>query len=382
VRVAMVSPFPDYPGCVVGGVAGVATYLAEELVKRPEIELTLVVPQGAKGSETTYERWGRAGVYRLGRAGMRGMLPGTLYDVAAGKRQLAALLGALEPDIVHFQGMAFLAEGCALPSVLTLHGLAEKDAALERTWGAAQWLKRRVLKATEEHGRRASRRVILISDSVASVLPDDARRKIWRIDNPVDEAFFAAPRAPEPGRVLCCSRVRPLKNILGLLDAFALAARSAPGLTLRVAGAADPGHLRACQRRAAELGLGARARFLGPLGIEDVRRELSRAACLALVSFQENSPLCVAEAMAAGVPVVASSVGGLPEMVEEGGSGLLVNPRDAGGIAEGLLRVVGDPALARAMGERGRELARRRYRASDVAARTLDVYREILEERA
>jgi glycosyltransferase involved in cell wall biosynthesis len=78
---------------------------------------------------------------------------------------------------------------------------------------------------------------------------------------------------------------------------------------------------------------------------------------LAVPSRSDGSPLVVCEAMAAGVPVVASRVGGLPDLVEDGGSGLLVRPGEAEDLARALVALLLDPEAARRLGARGRVLA-------------------------
>ena len=340
--------------------AGVAKYLSDELGKRPDVELTIVVPgAGRPGSA----RWGRVEVRRLGRRGPLALLPGTVYDLAAGKREVERALAELEPDLVHFQGTTFLAAGCPHPHVLTIHGIAEKDA----VWRGGA-LKAALLKATEDHGRRLVPNVILIADAVSAVLPPGRPRRTWRIDNPIADSFFEVPWRPEPGRVFCCSRITPRKNILGLIRAF----KRLKGGTLRLAGGGDADYLRLCREEA-----DGRVEFLGSLTVDRVREELSRSACFALPSFQETAPLSISEAMAVGVPVVASPVEGVPEMVEDGRTGFLADPRDEGAVAGALRRVLEDPQLALSMSRRARTLAGERYRASVVAEKTLAVYREI-----
>lgn len=90
--------------------------------------------------------------------------------------------------------------------------------------------------------------------------------------------------------------------------------------------------------------------------------------------------MAVAEAMAAGRPVVATRLCGMVYMVEHGGSGLLVDDDDVSELADALLRLLGDDQLRARMGQRGRELAQARFRASVVAQQTRDVYLKILNE--
>lgn len=380
-KIAMVTAFPDERQHIVGGVAGVAKYLADEFAKYPDISLTVVVPQGAGSNETECEKWGGVTVFRLARAGFWKFLPGTVYDVVAGRSQVNEFVRRIEPDIVHFQGTTFLAAGHETRNVLTIHGIAEKDAAWDPRWGALRWLKCLVLRLTEDYGRRRAPHVILISDYVGTVLPDNERRKIWRIDNPIADSFFEIDWAAEPGRIFCCSTITPRKNILGLIEAFGRVARREPQSQLRVAGSAEPEYLRACKEKVERAGLRSNVRFLGNLSVKDVQGELSKANCFALPSFQETAPLSIAEAMAVGVPVVASAVGGIPDMVEHGSTGFLADPHDSRAIGEGLARIISDDRLARSMSRRAKIASRERCMASVVARRTVEVYREILGRR-
>ncbi len=377
-KIAFVSPFPDEPERIAGGVAGATKYLADELAARAGVAVSVVVPQGNAGDGVVAEQWGSLRIYRLGRPRPWRGLPGTPYEVAFGKRQLSRFLAELAPDVVHFQGSAFLAAGYERPHVLTIHGIAEKDALWDRRWGAASGLKRWLLATTERYGRKRADNVILISDCALGVLPPSQARRLWRIPNPIAESFFGLPRAPQPGRVFCCSRITPLKNTLGMIEAFAEVARRLPEASLRVAGAGEEDYIAQCRAAAERLGLSERVRFLGGLTVEAVQKELSQAACYVLPSFQENAPLSLAEAMAAGTPSVAAGVGGVPEMVEDGVTGLLVEPRDARSIAEATLRMLRDRAFARAVSGRAQRAAQARHGARAVADRTLEVYRQLL----
>lgn len=378
-NVALVSVFPRDPRRVVGGVEAASKYLADELVRLPGMNVSVIVPGGAEANRTTVEEWGALRIYRLGRSGVCRRLPGTVYDLASGRRQLDEQLERLAPDVTHFQGNAFLAGVHGGRSVLTIHGIAERDALWDRRRGASRWLKRRLLTATEGYGRRRARNVILISEAVRPLLPPAPSRRVWSIPNPVADSFFDVSRRTQRGRVFCSSRITPLKNIVGLIRAFAARARRIEGAELRIGGTAEAAYLADCRAEAERLGVGARVSFLGPLSVDEVQTELSHAQVFALASFQENAPLSLAEAMAAGVPAVAARVGGVPEMIEDGASGLLVDPWDATAIGDSIARLLCDERLCETMGRRARELARERHRASVVARRTAQVYRELLE---
>jgi glycosyltransferase involved in cell wall biosynthesis len=377
-KVVMVTSFPDEPQQIVGGVAGAAKYLVDEFARFPDTSVTVVVPQGTEDEEPVCEKWDGCVVYRLPRIGIGKFLPGTLYDMVAGRAQVRRFIHRLGPDIAHFQGASFLAANCGTRNVLTIHGIAERDAIWDMRWGAFRWFKCLLLKLTEGYGRGKSPHIIVISDYVEQFLPENKRRKIWRIDNPIEDSFFKVNRKAEPGRIFCCSTITPRKNIAGMIDVFGQIARLMPHCRLRIAGASDPAYLRACKKRVETRRLQSRVDFLGNLTVREVQRELSKADCFAMTSFQETAPLSIAEAMAAGVPVVAAAVGGIPDMVEHGRTGYLVDPYDPRDIEDAIARILSDDRLARSMGQKAAETARKRYMASVVARKTVEVYREIL----
>jgi glycosyltransferase involved in cell wall biosynthesis len=377
-RIAMVTLFPETASHIDGGVAGVSKYIADELVKHQDAMLTIVVIKDLR-CKTTYEKWNNnINIFRVCKKGLWSFVPGAVYDIIAGKRQINKLLRQINPDIVHFQNHAFLAANCPYPHVLTIHGIMEKDAIWDSRWGPLRWLKWLLLKLSEDYGRRREKYVILISEYAKQFLPKKNNiRKSWLINNPIADSYFNIDWQFEPGRIFCCSRVRPLKNIVGMIKALTIIRQHLPDAQLRIAGSAEPAYMRQCQREVEVNSLSDNVCFLGNISIDDVQLELSKANCLVVSSFQENAPLSIAEAMAAGVPVVGAKVGGVPEMIEDGKTGLLVDPYDVNDIAKAVLKILSDQNLAHSMSRRAKEIARR-YMASAVCKKTLQVYNEIL----
>ena len=163
-----------------------------------------------------------------------------------------------------------------------------------------------------------------------------------------------------PGYLLFVGRLRIRKGVEVLLAAL----REVPGAVLRIAG--DGEHRAALERAAAELGPA--VTFLGTRDAAQVRTLLRGAAALVVPSIYEGMPLVVLEAMEAGVPVVASAVSGIPEVVVDGETGWLVPPEDPQALAGALAEVLADPGEARRRGEAGRRRAAERYRPAVAAA--------------
>jgi glycosyltransferase involved in cell wall biosynthesis len=163
-----------------------------------------------------------------------------------------------------------------------------------------------------------------------------------------------------PGYLLFVGRLRIRKGVEVLLEALL------PGMRLLIAG--DGEHRASLERKAAELGLGARVRFLGRCDAGRVRGLLKGAAALVVPSTYEGMPLVVLEAMEAGVPVVASRVSGIPEVVEDGRTGWLVPPEDPRALAAALTEVLERPEEARRRGDEGRRRVDERFRPRNAAS--------------
>jgi glycosyltransferase involved in cell wall biosynthesis len=182
---------------------------------------------------------------------------------------------------------------------------------------------------------------------------------------------------PEPytgdvPRLLCVGRLIPIKGHIVLLRAFAAAKRELPGLELEIAGRGplEPA-LRALAR---ELGVADSVRFLGQ--VSPIQRAIEDAAAVVVPSMGEGFGMVALEAMERARPVIAAAIGGLGELVRDGETGLLVRPGEAEPLAEAIVRVAGDPELARRMGEAGRRRALSRFLQSYCTDRTELLYED------
>ncbi len=172
---------------------------------------------------------------------------------------------------------------------------------------------------------------------------------------------------PEPGYLLFVGRLRVRKGVEVLLRALELVAAEVPEARLLIAG--DGEHRRRLERAARRCGVEERVDFLGRCSAARVRRLLAGARALVVPSIYEGMPLVVLEAMEAGVPVVASAVSGIPEVVVDGETGWLVPAVAPGQLAAALAALWRDPEEARRRGEAGRRRLAERYRPAHAARR-------------
>jgi glycosyltransferase involved in cell wall biosynthesis len=199
------------------------------------------------------------------------------------------------------------------------------------------------------------------------------------IENPVADCFFDVSGPGDPRTVLFTGRLIPRKDVETLLDAAGRLASDGCEFCLRIAGEADdPAYEAELKDRARRHNVGACVEFLGALRPSEIARELEGAGMLVMSSRQETAPVSVMEAMAAGLPVVATDVGGTRWLVEDESSGMLVPVGDDVRLAGALRRYLEDPPAAREHGRVARGIAERRFRLDAVVDRTLEVYSRVV----
>ncbi|GIV97635.1 MAG: glycosyl transferase family 1 [Herpetosiphonaceae bacterium] len=173
-----------------------------------------------------------------------------------------------------------------------------------------------------------------------------------------EEEYLAVARhyGLEPPYLLYVGTIQPRKNLVRLIEAYAQALRQRRDLPVLALGGKRGWLTESIERRAEELNIAGRVRFLGYVDDQHLPALLSGALAFLLPSLYEGFGLPALEAMACGTPVLASSTSSLPEVV--GDAALLVDPTDPAAIAEAILRLCGDTGLRAELAARGIERAR------------------------
>ena len=299
-----------------------------------------------------------------------GYPPGLRPDLIVG---LARQFAAARADVVHTHNNVPLIYGGPASR------LAGVRAVVQTRHGQA-------IGTTARH-RAAFRMASLFAGRVVCVSEDAKRlsaaegvapRRLSVIRNGIDTARFAYLGPVPDGPVVTVGRLVPAKGVDTLLRAAARVARRRPGFRLEIAGdgVARPG----LEALAVELGLTDRVRFLG--NVQDVPGLLARASALALPSLSEGISLTLLEAAARGLPIVATRVGGNPEVVEDGVTGRLVAPADAAELASALVDLEANPNGARVMGRAGRERVERLFDVRRMVAEYEALYLKLLRRSA
>jgi glycosyltransferase involved in cell wall biosynthesis len=246
-------------------------------------------------------------------------------------------------------------------------------------------------RAMYARGAQAADRVIATDESLRGEVSRYLRvppERVVVLPNGVDPAAGAA--LVSPGRQaalraryglgpetvvgISVARLEANKGLSYLVRALAALDRDRPWRWVLVGTGRDRAVLEAL---AGELGLGDRLVFAGAVDDADLHNLYALAGVFAISSLYEGSSLATLEAMAHGLPVVATRAGGLPDKVLPGRTGLLVPPGDAPALAAGIARLLADPAAAGAMGAAGAALVAERFTWAAITARTLRLFEEL-----
>jgi phosphatidylinositol alpha-mannosyltransferase len=363
VRILLSCPYAwDLPG----GVQVHVRQLAEALGSRGH-EVLVVAPGRSPSSPSPSVRIvGRAVGVRYG---------GTVAPICFSHRsfrRIRRLLEVFEPEVIHVHepltpSTSMLATfASTAPVVATFHAFAERSRLMELAAPILRTVHRRIAAS------------IAVSQAAADFLARAIPGEVEIVPNGVDVERFARPQPPAPGLpdgriVLWVHRLDPQKGFPIAVRAFGRLAAEVDGVHLVVVGDGRDrdaiGLLSDADRRQVVM--------LGSVPNDDLPPYHAAAdVFVAPATGQESFGIVLVEAMAAGVPVVATDIPGYREVVRDGVEGLLVPPDDANALAAALRRVLDEPGLASALGTAGRERART-YSWDVVTPRLESIYERV-----
>lgn len=296
-------------------------------------------------------------------------------------RAVRRKLREIKPDIVHGQGTERDCSMCAVfsgfPNVLTIHGNMRLVAQFLRAkpltyyWFASR-LERLCLRKTGG--------VVAISSYTQSNVAPYTRRT-WLVPNAVHPSFFNLPRRPDsPPRILCAANIGSRKNQIGLIKALdPLAATRTLKLVFAGGGGEADAYFQNFQQMVGERPW---CEYLGALDRNILQNEMSRATVGILPSFEDNCPMVILEAAAAGLPFAASRVGGIPDLIKHNVTGLLFDPSSSHEISAAIAGLVSVKTLSLALSKTALESCKQRFAAESVAREHLGIYSTVLKRDA
>ena len=376
----------EYPPHVYGGAGVVVDHLSRALARHAAVELRCFGDQAVAGPPLRvrgYAPWERLA------GGPEVAYAPALEALSVG---LAMARDPVAADVVHthtwYVGLGGMLTQAIhdLPLVVTLHSLEPlrpwKADQLGTGYAVSTWAERLAVERAE--------RVIAVSAQMrADILShfQVAPERVVVIHNGVDADAFRRTEAREvlarhqvrEPYVLFVGRISEQKGIFQLLEA----ARALPDEVSLVLCASSPDTPELAARLQAAVAGRPRVQWINAmLPVSEVVQLYSHAAVFACPSIYDPFGLINLEAMACGTPVVASRVGGIPEVVVDGETGWLVPPGDPAALAEALRVSLADPTRARRMGEAGRRRVEAHFSWDRIAEHTLAVYRDAIAAKA
>ncbi|HWK44786.1 MAG TPA: glycosyltransferase family 4 protein [Stellaceae bacterium] len=371
-RVAIIGHYPADPGRPRGGIEASVLGLTRTLgALRPDCEIRVWSLGHTKGESALPGHSGsrvRFLTYPAGR------------EIAAPLR-LPGLIAALEryaPDVVHLHGTGPLAAllGVYLtlrrkPWVLTVHGLLVKE--LADAYIRAPSLKRRlqrwIYSAFERLAMRSAKQMIVDTPYVARAIGPAFSARIHTIAQGVFLDELAAAMTLDRHRshaIVSIGVMHPRKGHHHLIRAFAKAVDGLPECRLTIFGAEiDPDYTAGLRDLVHQFGLDHAVQVHTDAGRQDLLEAIAGARIMALHSEEESQGIALCEALAAGLPVVSTEAGGIPDVVQHEVDGLLSPYGDVDGFARNLHRLLTDDGLLTRFSEAA--LARRERSGWDVA---------------
>jgi glycosyltransferase involved in cell wall biosynthesis len=374
--VGMLGPWPEASGPLGGGVEAVVATLAQSLAATPNVSVH-VVTLGHPA-----RTWSE-GALTISQVGLQRALRNVTFS-APDRLRLARAAWRLRPDIVHAHGLpdyGYAATRLGVPHVVSVHGVPADEA--PHVKGALNRFRWWTLSVRSTQCLVRARHLTVPTEYARERMRGQTHAAIHLVENPVDEEFFVNTNPasdPGPPILLCVSRLIPLKRIEDVIDSFAHIVQQIPDVHLEIAGAGDAAYTDEMRRRAAALPVPNRVRFLGFVEPQALAAVVRRARLLLHTSAQENAPVAIEQALAAGVPVVAAHVGGIPSIVRHGETGFLVPVGNAQGLAEHACTLLTNAAQYAAFSAAARADARQRFHPRSVAAKILTLYDSIVRE--
>jgi glycosyltransferase involved in cell wall biosynthesis len=287
-------------------------------------------------------------------------------------------LKEIQPDIVHGQGTerdcAISAVFSGFPNVVTIHGNMRSLAKLNRARPFSFfWLAARL----EGFVLPRAGGVVCITSYTRNLVQNRARQT-WIVPNAVDQSFFEVNAAPDPAGPpvgLCVGQICGYKNqnaFIQSLDALAGEKKFRIVFLGRVSrDAYGTEFLKLVKERPW-------CEHAGWAGRDELQERMRAASFIAHPTREDNCPMVVLEAMAAGVPVFASKIGGVPDLIEPEKTGLLCDPDRPESLREAVAKLLAGRDFARQMAATAKAEALRRFHPQVIAERHLEIYRQIL----
>jgi glycosyltransferase involved in cell wall biosynthesis len=374
INLVMIGPYPQNPAKIQRGVEAVTVYLVDGLKSIPNLRLQIISCTSTVDKEVKRVINGIT-VHFVPSTRRFGNITFGTFDRFRIRRKIIEL----SPDIIHNQyhfAYPYIESKPICPAITSIHGITYKEAPYENE--RLDWLRRLPRVYLERVALKRVEHAICVTEYVRQSVAHMTKANLYVVENPVSSSYFKVERQEIPNTVLFVGTLIRRKNLLDLLKAVNLL-KDRVRLNLRIIGVKEEnyyfdllqGYIRTNR-------LEKHVTFLGSLNEEDVLKEYGRCSLLALTSYEESAGMVLEQAMAAGVPVVATRVGGVPCIVKDQEVGFLVQLGDTQDLADKIYSLLQAKDLRNKFSESGKTEAVKRFSPAVIAEATHNIYQKVL----
>jgi glycosyltransferase involved in cell wall biosynthesis len=293
------------------------------------------------------------------------------------RKQVKKVILELQPKLIHVHGTEYgyglAALATNFPTIVSIQGIVNLCARVSPSlvFRLQDPIELHVIRNAKYFGSRTA-----WANSFIRNLNNSAT--IYDLPEAVDDLFFRKVSKQSTENILMVGSVIQRKGIEDALDAMSIVVARCPSAKLLIVGDGKPDYLKELKQRTKYSQIETNVEWLGFKTAEEISALHAVSAVLIHPSHIDNSPNSVAEAMVSGLPVIASNVGGIPSMIENGVTGILVEPKNYCQLAEAVIALLHNKAQRMRLASRAKEVAFERHLPSKVAEKTVSVYADIV----
>lgn len=376
-NIIQIGPYPLSPECIHGGVEASVYGLVQELAKKHTVDV-FDIPR--IGEKDRVERYGNLTIHRYTNPGTHNK------DAVLRLKEMVHDIVALGPEICHVHGtnainkqIYFALQQHVIKMMLTVHGILreEKKQALLRKPSLKALYQYIVQSRDERELLEAAPRIIVDTAYVENKLKAYGLKHVpemYVIPQGIDERFYGINCNPKSNIILSVGGIGARKGHIYTVEMYNKLRERGVDATLHIVGAAtDNGYYALLKQKIEESKYKTDISLEVNLPREELFRSYAEAKLFVLHSREESQGIVFAEAMATGLPVVATRIGGIPYVVSEGKSGLLCPYGDVGAMTEMVEQLLTDDALWKQYSNAAKKIAKG-YSWKDIAERIVELY--------
>lgn len=376
-KIAILTQYPLDPKYIRGGVESSMVGMIEELKKFDDLKVHVITStKFIDKDKVVYND--KLTIHYVPSPKLPQLITSLTFDQYKLKRKIYEI----NPDMVNAHMTApiygFPALKTKYPIIVTVHGILSEEA---KTWnGLLGSMKRKIFVPMENYTLKNSNFISAVSPYVKERIRDRCKAKICVIPNGISLDKFEVENNTIDNRLLTVGGIEPRKGLLNLLTAISIVKKENPSVRLHIVGRVRKKHyFNSLEKYIKQNNLQNQVIFKGALQEKELKKEYSECSLFVFPSREESQGIVLLEAMAAGKAVVATNVGGIPYVVENHETGLLVEYGNVQELARAIILLLKDGSMRYNLGNCGKEKARL-YINSEVAEEYYKLYKRVITE--